>query len=170
MGDEIDIDLREEPDFLEKSRFKEGRLGLLRVGDGVPGKEILEKVRDLRIDEGVAGALTEVGKGIGEVMIACARCSKSGWPWSAIIGGAKGVSFVAENTKEGGLEDVDGVTKDSAEEDNGREGFRVSVLSLLSTSGNDISEAEVSSWSDEESVEVISGGELMLSNESEACR
>lgn len=78
------------------------------------------------------------------------------------------MSFVAENTKEGGLEDVEGVTRDSAEEDNGREGLRVSVFSP-STSGNDTSEAEVSSWSDEESVEVISGGEFMLSNESEAC-
>lgn len=74
MGDEIDIDLREEPDFLEKSRFKD----FLRVGDGdedVRGKEILENVRDLRIDEGVAGALAEVGKGMGEAMIVCARCS-----------------------------------------------------------------------------------------------
>ena len=54
------------------------------------------------------------------------------------------MSFVVENTKEGGLEDVDGVTRDSAEEDNGREGLRVSTSSL-STSGNDTSEAEVSS-------------------------
>jgi len=73
-----------------------------------------------------------------------------------------------ENTKEGGLEDVDGVTRDSAEEDSGREGLRVSVSSL-STSGNDTSEAEVSSWSDEESGEAISGGEFMLRSESEAC-
>lgn len=79
------------------------------------------------------------------------------------------MSFAAENTKEGDLEDVDGVTKDSAEEDNGREGFRVRVLSLLSISRNETSEAEVSSWSDEESVEDISGGEFMLSSESEAC-
>jgi hypothetical protein len=79
------------------------------------------------------------------------------------------VSFVAENTKEGGFEDVEGVTSDSVEEDNGREGLRVSVFPSLSTSRNDTSEAEVSSWSDEESVEVISGGEFMLSNESEAC-
>ena len=81
MGDEIDIDLREEPDFLEKSRFKDGRLDLVRIGDGDEdemGKERLEKVRDLRIDEGVAGALTEVGKGMGEVVIVCGRCSKGG--------------------------------------------------------------------------------------------
>ena len=55
------------------------------------------------------------------------------------------MSFVAENTKEGGLEDVEGVTRDSAEEVNGREGLRASVFSSLSTSGNDISEADVSS-------------------------
>jgi len=50
MGDEIDIDLREEPDFLEKSKFKDGRLDLLRVGDGEDemGKGRLGKVRDLR--------------------------------------------------------------------------------------------------------------------------
>lgn len=79
------------------------------------------------------------------------------------------MSFAAENTNEGGLDEVDGVTSDSAEEDNGREGLRVSLFSLLSTSGSDTSEADVSSWSDGESVEIISGGELMLSNESEAC-
>ena len=33
----------------------------------------------------------------------------------------------AENTQEGGLEDVDGVTGDSAEEDNGREGLWMSL-------------------------------------------
>ena len=54
------------------------------------------------------------------------------------------MSFTAENTNEGGLEDVDGVARDSAEEDNGREGLRVSVLSS-SMSRNDTSEAEVSS-------------------------
>ena len=133
------------------------------------GKEILGKVKDLRADEGVAGALNEVGKGMGEVAIVCGSCSKGGWLWSAIIGGAKGVSFAAENTKEGGLEDVDGVTRDSAEEDNGREGLRMRTFSLLSTSGIDTSEAEASSWSDEESGETISGGELMLSSESETC-
>jgi hypothetical protein len=79
------------------------------------------------------------------------------------------VSFAAENTKEGGLDDVDGVTRDSAEEDNGGEGSRASLSSLLSTSGNDISEAEVLSRSDRESAEIISGGELMLRDESEAC-
>lgn len=79
------------------------------------------------------------------------------------------MSFVVENTNEGGLEEVDGVTRDSAEEDNGGEGLRVSLFSLLSTSWNDTSEAEVSSWRDGESVETISGGELMLDNESEAC-
>lgn len=66
----MENDLKEEPDFLEKSRFRDGRLDLLRAGDGgegVAGKEILEKVKDLRADEGVAGALSEVGKGIGEV-------------------------------------------------------------------------------------------------------
>lgn len=81
MGDEIDSDLREEPDFLEKSRFKDGRLDLLRTGDcdkGVMGKEILEKVRDLRVDDGVAGALTEVGNGMGELVIPRGRCSKGG--------------------------------------------------------------------------------------------
>ena len=171
MGDEIDIDLKEEPDFLAKSRFKDGRLDLLRIDDceeGEMGKEILEKVRDLRVDEGVAGALTEVGKGMGEWVIVCGRCSKGGWVWSAIIGGARGVSFVTENTKEGGLEDVDGVIRDSAEEDNRREGLRVSLLSPLSTSGSDTSEAEMSSWNDEESVEVMSCGEFTLGNESEA--
>ena len=35
----------------------------------------------------------------------------------------------------------------------------------MSTSGNDTSEAEVSSWSDGESAETISGGEFMLSEE-----
>jgi len=55
------------------------------------------------------------------------------------------VSFAVENTKEGGFEDVEGVTRDSAEEDNGREGLRVSASPLLSTSGSDTSEAEVSS-------------------------
>ena len=79
------------------------------------------------------------------------------------------MSFVAENTNEGGLEEVDGVTRDSAEEDNGREGLRISPFSLLRTSGNDTSEAEVSSRSDGESAEIISGGVLMLNNESEAC-
>jgi len=81
MGDEIGIDLKEEPDFLENSRFKDGRLDLLRIcdeGEAVVGKEILGKVKDLRIDEGVAGALTEVGKGMGEVVMVCAGCSKSG--------------------------------------------------------------------------------------------
>jgi hypothetical protein len=81
MGEEIDIDLREEPDFLEKSRFKDGRLDLLRAGDGDEGvaeKGILGKLRDLRLDEGVAGALAEVGKGIGEVAIVCRGCSKGG--------------------------------------------------------------------------------------------
>lgn len=75
------------------------------------------------------------------------------------------MSFVAENTNEGGLEEVDGVTRDSTEEDNGREGLR---MRLLSTSGNDTSEAEVSSWSDGESAEILSVGELMLNSESEA--
>lgn len=81
MGEEIDIDLKEEPDFLEKSRFKDGRLDLLRAGDGdegVVGKTRLGNVKDLRIDEGVAGALTEVGKGMGEVLIVCGRDSKGG--------------------------------------------------------------------------------------------
>ena len=171
IGDEIDIDLKEEPDFFEKSIFKDGRLDLPRSGDeedGEMGKEILEKVKDLRIDEGVAGALTEVGKGMGEAVIVCGSCSKGGWLWSAIIRGATGVSFVLENTKEGGLEDVDGVTKDSAEEDNGGEDLRTNAFPLLSTSGSDTSEAEVSSWSDEESGDTMSGGELMLNNESEA--
>ena len=36
---------------------------------------------------------------------------------------------------------------------------------FMSTSGNDTSEAEVSSWSDGESAETISGGEFMLSEE-----
>lgn len=79
MGEEIEIDLKEEPDFFEKSKFKDGRLDLLRAGDGeegVAGKERLGKVKDLRIDEGVAGALAEVGKGMGEVAIVCASCSK----------------------------------------------------------------------------------------------
>jgi len=79
MGDEIDIDLREEPDFLEKSRFKDGRLDLLRTcvcDEGVIGNERLGKVRDLRVDDGVAGALTEVGNGMGELVILCGRCSK----------------------------------------------------------------------------------------------
>lgn len=79
-----------------------------------------------------------------------------------------GVSFAAENTKEGGLEDVDGVTSDSAEEDSGGEDLRVNTFPPLSTSRNDTSEAEASSASDEESGETISGGELMLNNESEA--
>ena len=78
------------------------------------------------------------------------------------------MSFAAENTKEGGLDDVDGVTRDSAEEDNGGEGSRAS-LSSLSTSGNEISEAEVLSWNDGEFVEPASCGVFMLSNESEAC-
>ena len=55
------------------------------------------------------------------------------------------MSFATENTREGGLEEVEGVARDSAEEDNGREGLRVSVFPLLSTSWNDTSEAEVSS-------------------------
>lgn len=162
----MEIDLKEEPDFLEKSRFKDGRLDLLRAGDGDEGateREILGKVKDLRLDKGVAGALTEIGKGIGEVVIV-GGSSDGGWLWSAIIGGAKGVSFVAAKTNEGGLEEVDGVTRDSAEEDSGREGLRMSLFS----SGNDTSEAEVSSWSEGESADIISGGELMLRNESEA--
>ena len=170
MGAEIDIDFKEEPDFFEKSMFKDGRLDL-RIGDGDEvgmGKEILGKVKDLRVDEGVAGALTEVGKGMGEAVMVRERCSNGGWLWSAIIRGATGVSFVAENTKEGDLEDVDGVTRDSAEEDNGGEGLRANAFPLLSTSGNDTSEAEVSSWSDGESGEAMPGGEFMLSNESEA--
>ena len=170
IGDEIDIDLKEEPDFFEKSMFKDGRLDF-RIGDGGEmgmGREILGKVKDLRADEGVAGALTEVGKGIGEAVIVCERCSKGGWLWSAIIRGATGVSFVVENTKEGDLEDEDGVTRDSAEEDNGGEGLRANIFLLLSTSGSDTSEAEVSSWSDGESGEAMSGGEFMLSDESEA--
>lgn len=76
MGEEMEIDLREEPDFLEKRRFKD----LLRAGDegeGVAGKEIFGKVKDLRADEGVAGALTEVGKGIGDVVIV-GSCSNGG--------------------------------------------------------------------------------------------
>jgi len=86
-----------------------------------------------------------------------------------MITGVMGVSFAAVNTKEGGLEDVDGVARDSAEEDNGGEGLRMNVPPLLSTSGNDASEGEVSSWSDEEdSGEDISGGELTLNDESEA--
>ena len=55
------------------------------------------------------------------------------------------MSFAVENTNEGGLEEVDGVTRDSTEEDNGGEGLRMSLFSLLNTSGNDTSEAEVSS-------------------------
>ena len=81
MGEEIDIDLKEEPDFLEKSRFKDGRLDLLRAGDGdedVVGKTRLGNVKDLRIDEGVTGALAEVGMGMGEVLIVCGRNSKGG--------------------------------------------------------------------------------------------
>ena len=77
----MEIDLKEEPDFLEKSRVKDGRLDLLRAGDGgegVAGKEILGKVKDLRTDEGVAGALSEVGKGIGEVVIVDRSCSNGG--------------------------------------------------------------------------------------------
>jgi len=76
----MESDLKEEPDFLENSRFKDGRLDLLRAGDegeGVAGKEILWKVKDLRADEGVAGALSEVGKGIGEVVIV-GSCSNGG--------------------------------------------------------------------------------------------
>jgi len=48
MGEEIDNDLKEEPDFLEKSRFNDGRLDILRIDDGedVMGKEILGKVKD----------------------------------------------------------------------------------------------------------------------------
>jgi hypothetical protein len=42
------------------------------------GREILGKVKDLRIDEGVAGALTEVGKGMGEVAMVCGIFSKGG--------------------------------------------------------------------------------------------
>ena len=131
-------------------------------------KERLGKVKDLRADEGVAGALTEVGKGMGEVVMVCGECSKGGWLWSAIMTGAMGVSFAIENTKEGGLEEVDGVIRDSAEEDSGGEGLRMNASLLLRTSGSDMSEAEVSPWSDEESGETISGGELMLNNESEA--
>ena len=171
MGDEIDMDLKEEPDFFEKRRFKDGRLDNLRIGDwdeGEMGNEILGKVKDLRVDEGVAGALTEVGKGMGEVVILRGRWSNSGWLWSAIITGAKGVSFATVNTKEGGLEDVEGVARDSAEEDNGGEGLRMNASPPLSTSGNDASEAEASSGSDEESGEDIPGGELMLRDESEA--
>ena len=78
------------------------------------------------------------------------------------------MSFAAVNTKEGGLEDVDGVARDSAEEDSGGEGLRMNTSPPLSTSGNDVSEAEASSGSDEESGEDMSGGELMLSDESEA--
>ena len=81
MGDEIDKDLNEEPDFFEKRRFKDGRLDNLRTGDwdeGEMGNEILGKVKDLRVDDGVAGALTEVGKGMGEVVSLRGRCSKSG--------------------------------------------------------------------------------------------
>ena len=77
MGDEIDMDLKEEPDFFEKRRFRDGRLDILRTGDWDEG-EILGKVKDLRADEGVAGALTEVGKGMGEVMMVRGCCSKSG--------------------------------------------------------------------------------------------
>ena len=68
-----------------------------------------------------------------------------------------------------GLEDVDGVTRDSVEEDDGREGLRVNLSSLLSTSGNNTSEAEMSSWSNGESAEIVPGEEFMLSEESEAC-
>ena len=81
MGDEIDMDLKEEPDFFEKRRFRDGRLVILRTGDwdeGEMGKEILGNVKDLRADEGVAGALTEVGKGMGEVVMVRGSCSKSG--------------------------------------------------------------------------------------------
>ena len=86
-----------------------------------------------------------------------------------MITGVMGVSFAAVNTKEGGLEDVDGVARDSAEEDKGGEAVRMNASPLLSTSGNDGSEGEVSSWSDEEeSGEDISGGELTLNDESEA--
>lgn len=79
------------------------------------------------------------------------------------------MSFATENTNDGGLEDVDGVTRDSAEEDSGREGLRLSLSPVLSKSGNETSEAEVSSLSDGVSVEATSGGELMLNKESEAC-
>ena len=41
-------------------------------------KGILGKVKDLRLDEGVAGALSEVGKGMGEGAIVCGGCSKGG--------------------------------------------------------------------------------------------
>ena len=85
-----------------------------------------------------------------------------------MITGVMGVSFAAVNTKEGGLEDVDGVARDSAEEDNGGEALRMKASPLLSMSGNDASETEASSWSEEESVEDISGGELTLNDESEA--
>ena len=44
-----------------------------------------------------------------------------------MITGVMGVSFAAVNTKEGGLEDVDGVARDSAEEDNGGEALRMNA-------------------------------------------
>ena len=69
MSEEIDIDLKEEPDFWEKSRFKDGRVHLLLAGDGdegVVGKARLGNAKGLRIDEGAAGALAEVGKGWGK--------------------------------------------------------------------------------------------------------
>ena len=80
MGEEIDIELKE-PDFVEKSRFKDSRLHLLRASDGdegAVGKARLGNGQDLRIDEGVVGALTEVGRGMGEVLIDCGRNSKGG--------------------------------------------------------------------------------------------
>ena len=42
------------------------------------GKARLGNGQDLRIDEGVVGALTEVGRGMGEVLIDCGRNSKGG--------------------------------------------------------------------------------------------
>ena len=79
MGEEIDIELKE-PDFVEKSRFKDGRLHLLHASDGDKGvgKARLGNGQDLRIDEGVVGALTEVGRGMGEALVDCGRNSKGG--------------------------------------------------------------------------------------------
>jgi hypothetical protein len=81
MGDEIDVDLREEPSLLEKSGFNDGQLYLPHIGDGDKGemgKERLWKTRDLHVDDGVAGVFTEVGMGMGEAAILHGRYSKGG--------------------------------------------------------------------------------------------